>query len=229
MAEPVKVPMYGSLWISDAPKETLLSVWQTIIDSAQIEIREHEQVLGIHRNGNNTFHVETQNSAYECQKVVLAIGKRGSPRRLELKGSELPKVMYGLTDAAQYKHSKVLVVGGGDSAAEAVIGLANQEGNEVSFSYRKTDFTRMKDRNREALTRAVKEGRVRFFPASELLEVAQKEVLLRCDGEGTKRLPNDFVFALLGGTSPNAFLEGIGVTMVTKEVSVPALGGAPTR
>ena len=222
MAEPVKVPMYGSLWISDAPKETLLSVWQTIIDSAQIEIREHEQVLGIHRNGNNTFHVKTPNGTHECQKVVLAIGKRGSPRRLDLKGSEFPKVMYGLADAAQYKRSRVLVVGGGDSAAEATIGLANQEGNEVSLSYRKADFSRMKDRNREALTRAIKEGRVRFFPASQVVEVAEKEVLLQCEGEGAKRLPNDFIFALLGGTSPNAFLEGMGVSMVTKEVSVPA-------
>lgn len=222
MAEPVKVPMYGSLWISDAPKETLLSVWQTIIDSAQIEIREHEQVLGIRRNGNETFHVTTQNGNYECQKVVLAIGKRGSPRRLEIAGGELSKIMYALTDAAQYTHSRLLVIGGGDSAAEAAIGLANQEGNEVSLSYRKKDFTRMKDRNREALTRAVREGRVRFFPASQVVEVSEREVVLRCDGEGDMRLPNDFVFALLGGTPPNAFLEGMGVAMVTKEVSVPA-------
>jgi thioredoxin reductase/NAD-dependent dihydropyrimidine dehydrogenase PreA subunit len=222
MAEPVKVPMYGSLWISDAPKETLLSVWQTIIASAQIDIRENEQVLGIRRNGNDTFHVTTPNGSYECQKVILAIGKRGSPRRLEIKGSELPKLMYALTDAAQYKHSKVLVVGGGDSAAEAAIGLANQEGNEVSLSYRKADFARMKDRNRDALALAIKERRIAFFPASEVREVAEKEVLLQCDGEGPKRIPNDFVFALLGGTSPNAFLEGIGVAMVTKEVSVPA-------
>jgi thioredoxin reductase len=130
--------------------------------------------------------------------------------------------MYALTDAAQYKHSKVLVVGGGDSAAEAAIGLANQEGNEVSLSYRKADFARMKDRNRDALALAIKERRIAFFPASEVREVAEKEVLLQCDGEGPKRIPNDFVFALLGGTSPNAFLEGIGVAMVTKEVSVPA-------
>ena len=222
MAEPVKVPMYGSLWISDAPKETLLSVWQTIIDSAQIAINENEQVLGIHRNGNDTFHVDTAKGSYQCQKVILAIGKRGSPRRLEVPGSQLPKVMYALTDAAQYKGSRFLVVGGGDSAAESVIGLANQEGNEVSLSYRKKDFGRMKDRNREALTRAIEGGRVRFFPASQVLEVAEKEVLLQRQGRGAERLPNDFVFALLGGTSPNEFLESIGVSMVTKEVSVSA-------
>jgi thioredoxin reductase/NAD-dependent dihydropyrimidine dehydrogenase PreA subunit len=222
MAEPVKVPMYGSLWISDAPKETLLSVWQTIIESAQIPIKENEQVLGIRRNGNDTFHVETKKGTYECQKVVLAIGKRGSPRRLEVKGSELPKVMYALTDTAQYKRSNVLVVGGGDSAAEAAIGLANQDGNHVSLSYRKKDFSRMKDRNRAGLRQAIQEGRVRFFPCSQIVEVAGKEVLIQRENGGTERLPNDFIFALLGGTPPNAFLESIGVSMVTKEVSVPA-------
>lgn len=218
MAEPVRVPMYGSLWISDAPKETLLSVWQTIIQAARIQIHENEQVTAVKRAEDGTFQVATPKGVYRSQKVVLAIGKRGSPRKLEVKGSELPKVMYALTDAAQYTQSRVLVVGGGDSAAEAVIGLSNQPGNQVTLSYRKKELTRLKDKNREFLDRAIREGRVRFVPGSQVAEVMEKEVVLEREDGRRERLFNNHVFALLGGASPNAFLQSLGIRIVTKEV-----------
>jgi thioredoxin reductase (NADPH) len=220
MAEPVRVPMYGSLWISDAPKETLLSVWQTIIQSAQIQIHENEQVTGVARE-NGFFRVVTPKGVYRSQKVVLAIGKRGSPRKLEAKGSEHPKVMYALTDAAQYSRARILVVGGGDSAAEAAIGLSNQEGNEVTLSYRKKEFARLKDKNRQALERVIGEGKVRFVPGSQVAEVTEKEVVLEREDRQRERLANDHLFALLGGTSPNAFLQTLGIRIVTKEVCGP--------
>ncbi len=220
MAEPIKVPLYGSLWISDAPKETLLSVWQTIIDSASLEINENEQVISVQKNGDEAFHVQTNRNHYKGQKVILAIGKRGSPRTLEAKGHELPKVMYTLTDARQYSSTKVLVVGGGDSAAEAAIALSKQDGTQVTLSYRKREFSRLKNKNLEALKKSIAEGAICFLPASQVLEVQEKSVLVRCENEQSKTVANDFVFALLGGTPPNAFLQNIGVSMVTKEVSV---------
>jgi thioredoxin reductase len=91
----------------------------------------------------------------------------------------------------------------------------------VTLSYRKNDFSRMKDRNRATLTKAIQEGKVRFFPSSQVAQVSEKEVLIQCEDGRTETLPNDFIFALLGGTPPNAFLESIGVPMVTKEVSGP--------
>jgi thioredoxin reductase/NAD-dependent dihydropyrimidine dehydrogenase PreA subunit len=218
MAEPVRVPMYGSLWISDAPKETLLSVWQTIIESAGIDIHENEQVTGVARSESGLLRVTTTKSSYEAQRVVLAIGKRGTPRRLEAEGAELPKVMYSLTDAAQYQRSKILVVGGGDSAAEAALGLSAQTGNEVVLSYRKKAFERLKDKNRKALEEAIASGKVRFVPASTLVAVRPKEVVLQREGAGPTPIPNDYVFALIGGTSPNLLLQKFGVEIVTKEL-----------
>lgn len=222
MAEPINVPMYGSLWISDAPKETLLSVWQTIIQSAQLEINEKEQVLGVKPNGSGTFHVETNKCVHIGQKVILAIGKRGSPRTLEAKGADLPKVMYSLADANQYTKAKVLVVGGGDSAAEAAISLSRQEGNEVTLSYRKKEFSRLKSKNLAALTRSITEGKVRFLAGSRVLDIDEKSVLLACEDGRQEKLHNDYIFAMLGGTPPNAFLQQIGVSMVKKEVTVEA-------
>ena len=220
MAEPVRIPMYGSLWISDAPKETLLSVWETIIQSAKIPIRENEKVVEVRRNGNDSFHIETSKGHYMSQHVVLAIGKRGSPRKLGVNGEDLPKVMYGLTDAAEYAGVNVLVVGGGDSAAEAAIGLARQKENHVTLSYRKKEFSRMRDKNRSALEQCIQEGSVKFLPASQVAEVREQEVDLSCEDGRKVSLPNDHIFALLGGESPNQFLQKIGISLVTKEVSV---------
>ena len=220
MAEPVRVPMYGSLWISDAPKETLLGVWQTIIDSAGIAIREGEQVTALARNEQGLFDVKTSKGSHRGQRVILAIGKRGTPRRLEVPGAELPKVMYSLTDAAQYQGAKLLVVGGGDSAAEAALALSNQEGNVVTLSYRKPELSRLKDKNKTALNKAIESGKVRFLPASQIAEIKNGEVVLRNETGADETVPNDYVFALIGGTSPNAFLKQLGIDIVTKEVAM---------
>lgn len=220
MAEPVHVPTYGSLWISDAPKETLLGVWKMILDSAGIRVNENEQVLAVKRSSDETLQVETRRGIYRSQKIILAIGKRGSPRKLEASGCDLPKVLYTLADASEYAASKLLVVGGGDSAAEAAIGLTHQAGNDVTLSYRQKEFSRMKEKNRNALTGLVREGRVKFLPGSRVVAVRENEVLLEVEGRKRLRLENDFVFALLGGASPRTFLESIGVSMVTKEVRV---------
>lgn len=220
MAEPVRVPMYGSLWISDAPKETLLSVWQTIIQSAGLRIQENEQVTAIARTDAGLFDVETAKGRYRAQRIILAIGKRGTPRKLEAAGADLPKVMYSLTDAAQYKSAKILVVGGGDSAAEAALGLSNQQGNEVTLSYRKRELSRLKDKNQKNLQEAIARRKVRFLPATHVVEVTATEAVIEAEGGLRSTLPNDYVFALIGGTSPNVFLERIGVQIVTKEVAM---------
>ena len=220
MAEPVRVPMYGSLWISDAPKETLLGVWQSIIDSAGVAIHEGEQVTDIERTDGGLLGVKTTRARYEAQRVILAIGKRGTPRRLEVPGAERSKVMYSLTDAAKYRTSRILVVGGGDSAAEAAIGLASQEGNSVTLSYRKKSFSRLKTKNERALKAALQSGKVRFIPESQVGEVRSDAVVLHTANGGRETLENDFVFAMIGGTSPNAFLQRIGIDIVTKEISM---------
>jgi thioredoxin reductase/NAD-dependent dihydropyrimidine dehydrogenase PreA subunit len=227
MAEPVRVPMYGSLWISDAPKETLLSVWQTIIESAGIDIHENEEVTNILRGEGDLLKVETSKSTYEAQRVILAIGKRGTPRRLEVEGAELAKVMYSLTDAAQYQRSRVLVVGGGDSAAEAALGLSAQPGNEVTLSYRKKAFERLKEKNQKSLEEAIGSGRIRFLPASSLSAVRPREAVLHDENGAPVTIPNDFVFALIGGTSPNALLKKFGVEIVTKELMMNAAERIP--
>jgi len=218
MAEPVQIPLYGSLWISDAPKETLLSVWGTIIESAGIQIMEHERVTHVERTPSERLQVQTTKGVYEGANVILALGKRGMPNELKVSGSDLPKLLYQLTDAAEYTHQEILVVGGGDSACEAAIGLSKQLGNRVTLSYRKDKFTRLKEKNLKALKECVEHGSTQLLFNSQVQTIGEKEVVIQ-NGE-LLRLPNDYVFAFLGGTSPRGFLEKIGIPMVTKEVQM---------
>src|SRR6185369_3032240 len=106
------------------------------------------------------FTIETTKGRYRAWTVVLALGRRGTPRKLGVPGEELPKVMYGLIDAEAYRNARILVVGGGDSAVEAALGLAHQAGNRVVLSYRGAEFTRLKARNAQRLSAAETEGRV---------------------------------------------------------------------
>jgi thioredoxin reductase len=225
MAEPIKIPMYGSLWISDAPKETLLGVWQTIIDSSGVTVNENEKVLSIQREDEGFFITTTPKGTYRSQKIILAIGKRGTPNELPVPGNEHSKVLYTLTDTAQYTNSKILVVGGGDSAAEAAITLAKQPGNEVILSYRRSEFSRLKPKNLEGIQSSASSGGVRLLLGSQVTEITPASATLQLSSGELWTLENDYVFAFLGGTSPKSFLGQIGVEMVTKEVALSVQEG----
>jgi thioredoxin reductase len=150
----------------------------------------------------------------------LAIGKRGTPNELQVPGADLPKVLYHLADAAQYANSRIVVVGGGDSAVEASIGLSKQEGNQVTLSYRQKRFTRLRDKNLRFLEASVQNGEIRLALQSHVKEVGERYVLLETEDGECVRLENDYVFGFLGGSSPKLFLEKIGIPMVTKEVEM---------
>ena len=142
--------------------------------------------------------------------VVLAIGRRGVPRRLGIPGEELPKVMYSLLDAEQYTGARILVVGGGDSAIDAALGLAHQRGNRVTISYRRREFARIKDRNARHLREALDRGRLDVVYGSSPVEVREGSVVLLV-GEERVELPNEWVWIFAGGTAPSEFLERVGI------------------
>jgi thioredoxin reductase len=147
--------------------------------------------------------------------VLLAIGRRGTPRKLGVEGEQLPKVVYRLVDAEQYRGKRVLVVGGGDSALEAATSIADVESTDVTLAYRGDAFARAKARNRERLQKATMSGRLRALLKSNVLKIEPDTVLVDCDGKPTK-LDNDVVIVSAGGILPTAFLEGLGIAMETK-------------
>jgi thioredoxin reductase len=224
LAEPVKIPLYGDLWIADASKETLLEVWETIIARAGLRIETGFHVEGVARDGGR-FVVRGSGRRVHAHHVVLAMGRRGTPRRLGVPGEDLESVLYDIIEMEQFGGRRVLVVGGGDSAIESALGLANQPGTSVTLSYRGDAFTKVKERNVAKIERAIAEGRVRPLLRSEVRRIECGRVEIEVDGR-TESLAADNVIIRIGGVAPVAFLEKLGVRIVKKDIRAAEPEGA---
>ena len=215
LAEPSGIPLYGDLWIADGSKESLLRIWESVVDRAEIDVHTGQRVDRLDRE-SALFVVRTAAGAsYRARRVVLALGRRGTPRRLGVRGEELAKVVYDVAEMEDFAGRRVLVVGGGDSAVESALGLARQAGTTVTMSYRGDAFARIKPRNAEKLEAAVAAAKVAVLYRSHVREIREDVVLLDCD-DGPLVLPNDDVIVRIGGEAPFALLEQAGVRLVTK-------------
>jgi thioredoxin reductase len=217
MAEPIEMPLYGNLYVADGTKEALLRVWEAIVANTGVQVHTNERVDGVKKNSEGLFVLTTSKSSYLARNVVLSLGKRGTPRRLGIRGEELPKVTYRLIEADSYQGSDVLVVGGGDSAIEAAIALSKASRNRVTLSYRGDGFQRARERNRKLLKEAETLGTVRVILNSNLKDIEVDKVQVESSGS-VVTLKNDFVFVLIGGESPEDFLRKVGVEIVEKTI-----------
>ena len=215
-AEPLTVPLYGDLWVADASKEALLEAWEQVVASTGLRVQTGARVEQIVRE-RDVFRVIAGDAKYLARRVVLAMGRRGTPRRLGVPGEDLSKVFYDIAEMEDFKGRRVLVVGGGDSAIESALGLANQAGTRVTLSYRGETFSRLKDRNRQKIEDAIRTSRVAVMFQSEVREIRNDVVVLALKGE-SHIVPNDDVIVRIGGEAPSAFLSRIGVEIVTKEI-----------
>jgi thioredoxin reductase/NAD-dependent dihydropyrimidine dehydrogenase PreA subunit len=214
MTAPVDLPIVGKLRFTEVSKEKLLAFWQDIVARSGLRISFNDRMDRIEA-ADGGYKVVTTTGSYHANAVLLAIGRRGTPRKLDVPGEELPKVVYRLLDPEQYRGSKVLVVGGGDSAVEAALACAEQPRTEVSLSYRGGAFNRIKPRNRERLEQAQRERRLEVILNSEVRSIAADSVAL-AQAERRITLPNDTVIVQAGGVVPTAMLKDIGVTVETK-------------
>ncbi|MCX6832276.1 MAG: NAD(P)-binding domain-containing protein [candidate division Zixibacteria bacterium] len=209
MTQPVEIPLYGWLEEEEYSKETLLGIWTEIINQFGLFVRTGEKVDRVEKSDGH-FLVHTQDNIFESSYVVLALGRRGTPRKMEVTGEELPKVMYQLADAQSYRGLDLLVVGGGDSAVEAAIGLARQPGNKVTISYRKGAFFRVKRKNEIAVNDLIAEGKVTPLFDSQVREVKPRSVVLETK-PGLIEIANDYVFVYIGGIPPFNLLKTMGI------------------
>jgi len=214
MTHPMLLPIIGKIKIRETTKEALLAMWQEIEKKTDIKINYQENVLAIKAQGES-FEIKTGKTSYTTAKILLAIGRRGTPRKLGVPGEELAKVVYRLIDAEQYKGQHVLVVGGGDSALEAAISIAEQEGTTVSLSYRSEAFSRAKEKNRQKVEQAEKDGRLQVMFKSNVKSIDAKSVEIEQEGQLTK-IENDAVIVSAGGILPTPMLKEIGIEIETK-------------
>jgi thioredoxin reductase (NADPH) len=214
MTAPVKLALVGSMKFGEVQKEKLLEFWSGVVERTGLEITFRECMEGIDKAGDG-FVVRTAAQRYSARSVLLALGRQGTPRKLDVPGEEMPKVVYRLVDPAQYAGQKVLVVGGGDSALEAAIALAEQPGTEVTLSYRSEAFSRVKQKNRLALEQAQGDARLRVELASSVLAIQAEAVELKT-AAGPLALRNDAVIVCAGGLLPTPLLKAAGIQFATK-------------
>jgi len=217
MTSPVEFPLYGKFRKISLSKEELIEFWNSVGRRADFRVRTGEFVENIQKEPDGSFLIETVKQQYRAQAVILALGRRGTPKKLGIKGEELPKVMYSLIETEAYTKKDILVIGGGDSAVEAAMGLANQKGNRVTLSYRKECFTRIKERNAQRIEEYIRTKRLKVLFNSNPVEIRGWAVVMDVAGNVVE-LPNDYVWIFAGGTSPNAFLERIGIQFGTQRV-----------
>lgn len=215
LTEPVDLPLHGRLKRTTYSKEELIELWEQVVAEHELPFEHGAVFEGLAREADGTFLVHAGDHSQRARHVCLALGRRGVPRRLGVPGEELPKVTYSLLDAQSYRNRRILVVGGGDSAVEAAVGLAEQPGNQVTLSYRRDGFHRVRSKNERRLEASVAEGKLNVILESEVRSIRPGTVELAVQngrGANSGHLMNDDVFVMAGGIPPFQLLERSGVS-----------------
>jgi thioredoxin reductase (NADPH) len=214
MTQPVELPLVGKMHFQETSKEELLEFWQQTEASAGIKIQYDELVADITALDAG-YAVKTSSGSYSADTVLLAIGRRGTPRKLGVPGEDQPKVVYQLIDPEQYIGQQVLIVGGGDSALEAALAIADAGAAGVSVSYRSDSFSRAKAKNRERIEASAADGKIQLYLSSNVTGITAREVVLEQRGQVVK-IANEAVIVNAGGILPSGFLKQIGIEVDTR-------------
>ena len=202
---PTEMQQAGGLTFTSDIKEDLL-----------LELKEQKKAHGIETQQGKVDHITresgtltlafTEGAVVKAQRVIVAIGRTGNFRKLNVPGEGMDKVSNRLIDAAEHNGQKVMVVGGGDSALEAAISLA-EEGAEVSLSYRKNEFSRAKPENIERMQALAQTGQATLHMGSNIQEINGDHVVLCGEDNEDCRIANDYVFTLIGREPPLDFFR----------------------
>jgi len=214
MTSPARLPIVGKFSFRETTKEKLLEFWQGIANDTGVQINYGERVEEISKE-QDIFTVVSSGNTYRARTILLTIGRRGSPRKLEVPGEGLPKVTYRMVDPEQYRGQHVLVVGGGDSALEAACSIAELPDSVVTLSYRSGSFSRAKPKNRDRVQAAMDEGNLNVLLNSTVEEIDGQHVRL-VQNERPVMIVNDTVIINAGGILPTAFLRSLGISVDTK-------------
>lgn len=219
MTSPVDLPLHGKVKFTDTTKEELLDFWQNVEQEHNLSIGYQERLESVKALTNCTgFSIKTTVGEYQAATLLLAIGRRGTPRKLGVPGESLTKVSYRLLDPEQYHGQNVLVVGGGDSALEAATSIAELGDTKVQISYRSAAFGRAKKKNRLRVEEAVANGTLQLLLSSKVKQVTEKEVVIDVEGQ-IHEFVNDAIIICAGGVLPTTLLDSLGVKFNTKHGS----------
>jgi thioredoxin reductase (NADPH) len=215
MAEPYDTQNLSLLPVMDSSKEQMVAHWKELVERVGLRINQGEAVETVKKTGDGTFDIRTTVASYRASRVVLATGTRGKPRTLQVPGENLPKVVNLLDDPDEFRGKSVLVIGGGDSAVEAAMALADA-GAKVIASYRGKSFNRCQAKNKQAIESYAAENRLKIKFGSQVVSFDEANVVIALDDGSQKQYPNDATFVLIGADPPIAWLEKLGVKFVER-------------
>jgi len=216
MTAPMDLPLHGKLKLFETSKPELLALWKDVLHKNNIEIKENSKVESITSESGH-FIVETQScEQYTAKFVLLAIGRRGTPRKLGVPGEGMEKVAYRLLEVENIVGKEIVVVGGGDSAIESALLLAVR--NHVILSYRNEAFSRIKPKNLQKINTAISDKSLDVRFNTTLLEITFDEVTIAsaANAEEKQTIKNDLVYIFAGGELPTQFLKKVGIEITTK-------------
>jgi len=214
MAEPYDCHNYSLLPVFDSSKEEIVPLWEQVVELVGMNVRRGEAVEGVKQSGRS-FEVRTTVASYRAQRVVLATGLRGKPRTLGVTGENLPKVHSLLEDPDEHAGKGALVVGGGDSAIEAALALADS-GAKVILSYRGRSFSRAAAKNKQRVAEYAAQKRLKVKFQSNVAEFTDDAVTLSMADGTYKKYPNDVAFVLIGADPPVKWLTSLGINFVER-------------
>ncbi|MFZ1703229.1 MAG: NAD(P)-binding domain-containing protein [Saprospiraceae bacterium] len=209
MTSPMELPGYGKVKLYQTSKAELLTLWNEVIDKSGIKIIENSKVDIIQKEGDNFVVKTTNGREYSTHRILLAIGRRGSPRKLNVPGEQLEKVAYKLLEPELIQNKNIVVVGGGDSAIESALLLADD--NQVVLSYRSEKFSRIKPGNQKNIDTAISENRITVLFESQVQTIEEKMIHIKLKNGALHTLENDLVYIFAGGELPTQFLEKSGI------------------
>ncbi|MCA9614124.1 MAG: NAD(P)-binding domain-containing protein [Sandaracinus sp.] len=218
MTGTLTLPLYGAIRKRRMSKEELVELWTDIRKRVELPFVEGELIKSVVAGDEDHYEVRSESGELRrAANVLLALGRRGSPRKLGVPGENQGKVVYRVLEPDVFANQDVLVVGGGNGAVETALALADHGAcRSVAISYRRGAFHRCRGDNLERITAAIDAGRVRTWFDTEVREILPTRVVLqRADGERVE-IRNDTTVVQVGGTPPGEILGDFGVEIVTK-------------
>ena len=215
MTSPMYLPLHGRVKLAETSKKELLDLWNEVLSKNNIKINEYEKVENIEKKKDH-FVVTSNKSNYTSSGLILAIGRRGTPRKLGVPGEAKEKVAYRLIEPELIQNKNVLVVGGGDSAIESALLLAD-EGNKIAISYRGEVFSRLKPKNLQKIETVSTKGKVKVLFNTIVKEIKDDSVILTDSVKNRDfQIKNDLVYIFAGGELPTEFLKRAGINITKK-------------
>lgn len=209
MTSPMDLPGYGKIKLFQTSKKELLDLWHEVIEKNDIIIHENVKVEEIQKSNDHFVVTTNSGTTYNTRYVLMAIGRRGTPRKLNVPGENLEKVAYKLLEPEHIVKQNALVVGGGDSAIESALLLAEQ--NHVTLSYRSEKFSRLKPGNQSRIDEAIRNKTMDVLFESQVKEIKEKSVDIQMKDGNVQSFDNDLVYIFAGGELPTQFLEKSGI------------------